>query len=204
MKSLLALLAIALLSLDAVACGGSSKGTDPVSQASSNAAATGSAPATTASSTTPAMQPVKSDNDNDGDNGEDDFNWGQAASAADSQAATALVKRYYAVAAAGDGAMACALIYSIFAEEISEVYGQPPGPAALRGKTCAAVMSKLFKQERQQLIVDNATLEVARVRVKEKRGLVLLSFKGMPQRNIPVHRELGAWKIDALLDSGLG
>jgi len=156
------------------------------------------------SETDRTASPAGRDNDGDGDGGGDDERWGHAAAAGDRRAVVALVKRYYAVAAAGNGSEACSLLYSLFAEEVPEVYGEPPGEPALRGKTCAIVTSKLFKQRRRRLSVQRASLEVVGVRVRGLRGLALLRFKGKPERDIPVHRERRMWKIDALIDGGLG
>jgi hypothetical protein len=143
--------------------------------------------------------------DKDDDNGKDDIAWGRAASAADRRAVTSVVKSYYAAAAAGDAVRACSLMYSIFAEEIPEEYGEsPPGPPGLHGTTCAAVLAKLFKQQHRRLVADLATLEVTRVRLKGRRGLAILHFRTAAHREIPVHRERRAWKIDALLDGGFG
>jgi hypothetical protein len=212
MRSLLALFAI-VFSTGATACGGASKGAGSASQTSPGAVASSSTQATTASSIASTQTNLKRDRDGDYDNSgngtydKDDsvvLRYGHAAGASDRQAVAAVVKRYYAAAAAGDGAKGCSLIYSIFAETIPEDYGRPPaGPPALRGKTCAAVMSKVFKQSQPQLAADYATLKVTGVRLEGNRGWALLSFKAMPARSILVHSERGAWKIYALLDTGL-
>jgi hypothetical protein len=146
----------------------------------------------------------RSDNDGDGDNGNDDNRWGYAASPVYRRAVVALLERYYALASAGDGAAGCSLTYSLLAEEIPELYGEPPGPPGLRGSTCEQVMSKLFRQKHRQLVADSATLEVIGVRVKRLRGLALLHFRGSPERDIPVHLEHGAWRVDAVLDGAIG
>jgi hypothetical protein len=194
------------------ACGGVSKGTGASSGLSSNAAAL-SRTRTTPSGSTSSESRLKRDRDNDYDSSgnsnydKDDsvtLDYGHEASAADMQAVTALVERYYAAAAADDGAQGCSLMYSILAEAIPEDYGQPPaGPPSLRGKTCAVVMSKLFNQRHQQLAADSATLKVIDARVEGNRGFALLSFKAMPARSIVIHRERDAWKIYALLDAEL-
>src|ERR1700716_3152164 len=100
-KPSLALLAIALLSLGATACGGASKArSSTTTQASSNASATGGAPTTTASSGPPTGLRGKDSNDGDNDPQSNDdtaiLYYGHVASAADQRAVTALVKRYYA------------------------------------------------------------------------------------------------------------
>jgi hypothetical protein len=230
MKRLFALPAIALLSLGATACGGSSKGPHSASQSASRVASSGSAAVTTPSSTAPTQHYLNDgDNDPNNDNDPDDRTVNKidedndspedhmnpqndryhdkdddsivasdhAASAAEKRAITALVKRYYTVAAAGDGATACSMIYSTLVEAIPEDYGQAPGPVYLRGgKTCQAVMSLLFRHFHSQL---TGAIEVTGVRVKGNHALALLGSKTVPASMINMERERGAWKIDELL-----
>jgi hypothetical protein len=188
MKALLAPLTIALLGLGATACGEVDKRTGSAPKTASNAAATGGSPARVYVTTAKAF---------DGDDAPVRF-FGHEASAAERQPITALLTHYYAAAAKEDGAKACPLIHSLIAETIPEDYGQTP---ALRGTTCAVVMSKLFKQHHRQLVIDSATLEVTSVRVEGGRALALLRFAKAPVPNhIPVHREGRTWKIWELLD----
>jgi hypothetical protein len=203
MRPTVAFLATILLGVSVLACGGASKYPNSPPHVSSNTASA-SAPASVATNPPSIQSHARSDSDNDSDNDNDDYRYGYAASAADKKAVTALVWRYYMAAEAGDGAKACTMIYSIFAEEIPEVHGEPPGPPALRGSTCAAVMSKLFKQHHRQLMADLAKLQVTDVRIRAHHALVLLGFKTVPPRTIRVHRERRVWKIDALLDDGVG
>jgi hypothetical protein len=168
------------------------------------ASSTASRETTTSTQTSVAHMPAPgSDSDNDNDHNDDDYAWGQAASTSERLAVISLVRSYYAAAANDDGAKACTLLYSLLAEEIPETFGETPGPPALRGATCAVVMSKLFKQERHQLLTDQATLQVTAVRVKHLRGHALLYFARGP-RDLFIHREHGTWKVDELLDSPLG
>ena len=167
--------------------------------------AAGRAPtATDAPTTTDAEATHQADSDHDSDNNDDDYRYGEAASPTDRRLIGEVVARYYAAAAADNGAIGCSLMYSLFAEEIPEVYGEVPGPPELRGATCAAVMSKYFEIYHRQLTSDRETLEMKSVRVKRNRALAIMSFKTMPQRDILVHREYGSWKIDEMLDSNLG
>jgi hypothetical protein len=210
-KPLLALLA--LLGVGVTACGGAGNGTASSSRPSSNAAATGGAATTTASGTTSTQGHLIGDGDGDEDTYSryDDQRirgYGHEANTTDRRAVTALVKRYYATAAAGDGATACPLIYSRLAKgsnlaEAAEGYAPPPGAPPLRGKSCAYIMPLLFKQNHQQLIADVTTLDVTDVRVEGHHGLALLAFRTTPEREISVEREGGAWKIDSLLDEEL-
>jgi hypothetical protein len=205
MKSLLVLLAIVLLSMGGAACG---EGAGSASQVSSSASS--GAPAVTSS----IRGHVRGDDDADGDgyNYEDDHSvrdYGHAASAADVQAVTAAVKRYYAAAVAGDGATACSLVYSglakrsNFSEVVPGAYATASNSSVFRGKTCAQVASLLFELNHQRLTEDVATLEVTGVRVSGAHGLALLAFRRTPERQIAVEHEGGAWKIDGLLDEEL-
>jgi hypothetical protein len=110
-----------------------------------------------------------------------------------------LVARYYAAAARDDGALAYSMIYSMFEEAIAEDYGQPPGPTYLRGKTCAVVMSKLFKHVPRQPPSVLAHTEITGVHVEGGRGYVQLKSSGMPRGEIPVEREHRAWKVQSLI-----
>jgi hypothetical protein len=123
--------------------------------------------------------------------------YGHAVSATDKHALTAVVERYYAAAAAGDGATACSLIKPSFARAIPEDYGQAPGPAYLRGaKTCPAVMSLLFRHSHGQL---TGAIEVTGVRVMGNQAFVLLDSMTVPASFINVERTGGAWRIVGLL-----
>jgi hypothetical protein len=161
----------------------------------------------TVATATQATPTSMNDNDGDDDNEKDDGNWGQAATAGDRRAITTLVRRYYAAVARGDGKTACSLLYSRFAERVPRFYGGPGRAPTLHA--CAEVMSrdvlpKVLKQVRQQLIANGSTLKVSGVRVANQIGLVLLRFKGAPEREFHVHRERNSWKIEELLDNALG
>ena len=194
-------LAVLLLTASVAGCGASGP-TRP--RATDGAAATQSRTATTSSRAGASQRGPTEDYDHDNDGGDDDVNWGRAASAAEFRAVRGVVEAYYAAGAAGEGARGCSLIYSLFAEEIPEEYGEGSGPPGLRGKTCAVVLSKLFRRRREQFRSDGATLRVFRVRVRGLRGLAFLRLAHSPIHDIPVHREHAAWRIEALLDGPLG
>jgi hypothetical protein len=228
MRSLLASLAIVLLSLGVTACGDAGKGAGSSSRAPSKTVAKSDAPTPGESSTSSPgsfrgdedddetasnhTSETKNDNDADFDNDtnedtgyyDSDDNgiraYGHAASAADRRTIATLVSRYFAAAAAGDGTKACPLIYSILAEAIPEDYGQPPGPAYARGKTCAVVMSKLFEHSRSQVA---GGFEVTGVRVEGNQARALLGSRTIPASFIVAKREHGVWKIDVLLGQPL-
>jgi hypothetical protein len=162
-----------------------------------------------------------SDKDNDGVNSTKDknnhtasvdeknndaiLNFGHAADAADTNAITTLVKRYYTAAAREDGARACSLIYITIAESLPEDYGAGSGgpPYLKAGTTCAGVMGLLFKHYHGQLTAELPLLKVARVRLVRRHGLAILHFGTMPERQLSVRQELGTWKLGAIIDSDL-
>lgn len=214
MKLLLTLSAIVLLGVGTTACGSAGKSTGSAAHASSDATPTETTPSTIPSSTTSAPPETKVDADKDNDVGaapHDDTNnnstldFGKAASPSEQRTITMLVKRYYAAALAENGAAACSMIYSTLVEAIPEDYGQsPPGPPYMRGTTCPAVMTLLFKHYHDQLALEVPRLQVARVRLKEHHGLAILSFgKRLAERQINVAREGHVWKLEALIDSEL-
>jgi hypothetical protein len=193
MKLLLALLTVVLLGWGVTACGGASKGVGSASRASSNAAATGRALATI------ALETPNPHEDNDDDR--TIYVYGHAASAADRQAVTAVVKRYYVAAAADDGATACSLIVSTLARAIPEDYGQASGPSYLRGgETCQAIMLKMFIHFHSQLA---GTIEVTGVRVKRNHAFALLRSSTFPFVYTELEHEGGVWKVQRLLGAVL-
>ncbi len=205
-----ALVVLMLLPLCVGACG-TNTSTNSVHHSSSHSADTSSTLAA-ASSIAPAPLEAKADADKDNDitapyddkRHPDVFGFGQAASPADRQAVTALIERYYAAAAAEDGAKACSMIYVTLAEAVPEDYGtSPPGPAYMQGKTCPAILTLLFKHFHAQLAAGLPLLKVTRVRLEHRHGLAVLSFGKMPERQIAVRRERHTWKLEALLDSEL-
>jgi hypothetical protein len=207
MKSLLAQMAIVSLGFCLASCGGTSKGAS-----SSATVATTVAVSRTPSNAPPAPAKTKADADKDNDinlsassddkNNNSTLRFGHAANATDTKAITVLVKRYYAAADAEDGAKACSMLYSTLEESVPEDYGQsPPGQPYMRGTTCPAVLTLLFKHEHPQLALELPRLEVARVRLVEHHGLVVLRFGTLPERQLTVAREGHIWKVEALLDS---
>jgi hypothetical protein len=192
-RHLLAALAAAALGLGVASCGGSGGAVAP--RAPSSAAGAGSRTIRSDFSTR------DNDRDNDGDHNDDDSGvlyYGRAADAADRNASIALVRRYFAAAAAEDGATACSLLVPFIAESVVEDDGRSPG---LRGGTCAAVMSKLFRRRHRLLALKNDTLRVLEVRVAGGKALAVLDFPSIPEVRQLVERRVGGrWRLLVLLD----
>lgn len=223
-KWLPALWAATLLSLSTAGCG---EGKDTVFPVSSSAPLTATAPATIASHPTShhgylndgdndVIGDADNDNshDNDHDNSEDHvpndngsyqdsddssiLAYGHAANGADKRTITAVVKRYYAAAATGDGAKACAMLAPKFAESVAEDYGRgSTGPSYLQGgTTCPAVMMLLFQHSHAE-VAD--PFDVTGVRLGDNHAYALLGSRVTVASYITLERRRGAWRIGALI-----
>ncbi len=198
---MLFLLVTGVLVFGLTACGGASSGKSSISQ-------TAAVRTRTAASlgTAPLGSYLKNDGDEDGDEKgrkEDDDtafleSYGRNAGQPDRQAVTSLVKRYYAAAAAANGAVACSLLSSALVSGLLE--GSKTRQGA--GNACATVVSPLLAQQRERFAKDEvSTMTVIGVRVKHDIGLAVLGFRAEPVSQIVVKREGSAWKVDALFDS---
>jgi hypothetical protein len=154
------------------------------------------------------MQPLgDEDRDNhgnlsylDGDDGSVRY-LGRAASPREAQVIAALVRRYYAAAAAGDATRACGLLYYIVEESLPEEYGRPPGPPYLSGAdSCEAVLSRVFARFHAQLALAPT---VTGVRVEGDHADALLGWTKLGAGFIEVKREGDVWKIDTPLATAL-
>ena len=201
MRWLLVPCLIVLLVLGAAGCG-----------ASGGAGSTNHTPSTAATGVESSSGYAKADRDKDNDfsyaddtNNDEILDYAQPAGPADARSITALIKRYYAIAVAGDGAKACSMLYVTLAEAAVEDYGYgSAGPAYLtQGRSCPGVLDLMFKHFHNQLVAELSSLKVTRVRLKHHHGLAVLSFGTMPERQINVRRERHTWKLEALLDSAL-
>ncbi len=200
MRRALLPIATALLSVGMLACGSSET--------------TSSSTQRTASSTAsaPPSVPASADgySENDADNDFDDkttyhgsppnddqevfASYGPKASSAVAHAVASLVKRYYAVSAAGNAVDACSLLSASVAGALASEGGS--------GSSCAAGMAQVLSRERQLLLADEvATMKIVEVHAKGTIGLAVLRFKRSPESNIVVEREGSAWKINALFGS---
>lgn len=194
-----ALLAIVLLGLVVGACGSAGAPSGSASHVPSKIA------------TSAAIIRGDSDGDDDSDPYEDRRvrEYGHAAGPVESREITAQVMRYYEAAAAGDGTAACAATsqaltkVSTLIKLVPDEYTPESGAPAAHGKTCAQFVSSLFALNHQLLAEMVGTLQVTGVRIDGRHALALLGFKTMPERQIAVRDEHGAWRIDGLLDSEL-
>lgn len=199
----------ALLCAGALACGRTGKDGARIFDSS----------ATRSTSTVQAESSAKSyrtgDNDVDDEYGEDDpasnddyplTEYGHQASAVERQKIASLLERYYEAAAAEDGAKACSLLYSRLARDPwltktvpEDRFSYPVRVRVFPGERCPQVTSALFKRRHRGLLQKALTLQVTAVRVSGSHGVAVLGFKTAPEHWMPVVREDGVWKTQALL-----
>lgn len=137
------------------------------------------------------------------DDGEDDDRirtYGHEAGQPDRREVVALVGRYYAAAAADDGAKACALMQPILAKAVPHDYGK--GNPSLSGDTCGVVLTKFFRQLPGQPIANLGTTKVIGVRIAGGRGYAQLTSRLIPTGVIAVQRYRGSWTVDSLIGAG--
>ncbi len=200
-KPQVTLLVVVLLSLAIAACGGAAK-------TSSSSSSKTAASADTQTIHRPGITDAEDGDDTPGETNNSENNddreiedRGEAANASDKQSMTEFTKRYITAAGAEDGATACSLMVTSLAKSLPSTYGAGRGP--LHGKTCAEVMTKVFKQQHRLLAAEAAGLEVTGVRVSGKDAFALLAFTTFPERRyIATEREGGVWKITEELVDG--
>jgi hypothetical protein len=217
LKPLVALIVIGLLCVDAVACGGAGKGASSSSQVAARAATTNTTPnnggssANGASSKPPVQllgeHAVRSflkdfDHDSPGENprgGRDkDDNpelplLGHAPTAAEIPAIIGEAKRYFAVAASGDGRKACTMIVPSVAQAVALNFGRFGFPYARKAKTCQETATLIFKHLHHRLSTPVAAMNVL---VNGEHAYVLLGSRTMPTGFISLLRWHGAWLMD--------
>lgn len=211
MRSAAALLAIALFSLDLAACGDVRDSSVPASSASTGRYLNDGDNDVIGDADDDNNHDVDKDNSEDhkpDENGNyhdsDDsiVTFGHTANSVDTQAITAAVKRYYAVAASGNGSKACSMLVPSLAKAIPEDDGHgSAGPSYLQaGRTCPAIMALLFKHMRNQVTV---SIHVTAVRTNGNHAVALLGSKTVPASEVLIERQGGVWMISSLIGSPL-
>lgn len=193
LTSLLACSALILAGLANVGCGASGQ----TSSTSSKGPSSKRLPAPDGDNDIDSLGQGRYDPDNDVDP-----TYGPAAGAGERQAIGALIKHYYAAAAAEEGARACSMLYPLIAEAIVEEHHPGKGPPALRGNTCAQVAGNVFVQRHRELVADAATLSFGWMQRQQRQAVVLAHFGPTRELIVRVHRTQGGWKMNNLLDSG--
>lgn len=187
------------LAICAGSCAGSRTAAPPAAR-DSRAELGGSGVGTSAGGAT--ASPARTDGDADGDGrgrfDHDDtavLHAGRRARPGETRAIAALFERYYAAAAAGKGARACALTVRALAAAIPTDEGSPHyGPNFLRGlKTCPAIMSRLFAYTHGEV---SAPIKIVAIRIAEDHAFVVLGSRTMPMSLMEATRDQAGWRVD--------
>jgi hypothetical protein len=138
------------------------------------------------------------DTDHDRDIHQSMLSFGHTAGAADQRAIVVAVKRYYATAAAGNGNEGCSLLAPSVAGAVASDYGRT---RYLAGRSCPAIVSKLFRRRHHELVLDRDTLVVLPARVSGDLAVALLSTtESSREAQIVLRSVHGRWRPAALLD----
>jgi hypothetical protein len=228
MRLLSTLVAFVLMGLSLAACGGGKDNGSASQSTSSGVAKGGVSTALTKSYLNDGDNDTNrsGDSDSDGDNNKDTdqdphsdyksndngsyhdgddeniIEIGHAVDATETGTIADLIKRYYKAIAADDATEACRMIYPVLAKAIPEDYGQAPGPAYARGKTCPVVLSKIVKHLPINT-ADLGTIDVTEVHVEGNSAHALLGSKVMPASFLILQRAGGVWKVDMLMARAL-
>jgi hypothetical protein len=117
---------------------------------------------------------------------------GHSASTADTRAIAALVKRYYAAAAAGDGKRACSMMLPRLVRTIPVEYGKF-GASYMRGaSTCSALEARLFAHLRARI---TSAIRVTEVRVSNSNAWAFFGSKTTPPEVVSLARNGASWWI---------
>lgn len=129
--------------------------------------------------------------------------WGPTASAATRKAVLAVIKRYYELAKAGDGAAACTTLDPLMVEMIVEARSGGGEAKSPPGSTCTQIMSSYFRERHRQLVEDLASFRPIVVQQHGNRALALMNFAANRQWQVLVRRKHGVWQMDTPLYVGV-
>ncbi len=127
--------------------------------------------------------------------------FGRAASAGERAAIEAVVKRYFAAAAAANGAAACGLLEPALPRTLPEDNAGPREPAYVRGaKTCPEVLTRTFAHFHAELA---APISVHTVRVQGSEAHAILASRTLRAGVAFLVRQRGAWWMVQLFSQTL-
>jgi hypothetical protein len=127
---------------------------------------------------------------------------GRPATPSELQGIAAFVHRYYALAAAGNGATACRLVIPNLRRSAVEDYGAgSAGPSYLRSaRTCTGVMDAVFSHSHGEI---SNRFQVSEVRLQGNGGYALMGSKTGPASYISLQRVGGHWMSAVLIGGPL-
>jgi hypothetical protein len=121
------------------------------------------------------------------------FAWGRPVPGATRAAIAGVLKRYYAAAARGDGLAACQLFTPLLAHGAASEYTLPG--QSHHFPTCAALMSAMFAQSRQEL---SAPISVIAVRGQGRQARAIVASRTLRASSVLLQRQGSNWRLLAL------
>jgi hypothetical protein len=202
-KLALALAIVVLLTTGLSACGGGD------SDSSSSTAATtreSSPPANSGDESSGSDDAESGDSSADegsasfrtagGDNSVQDF--GEEATTAEIDAATAVLASYLQARAKGDWAKQCTLLAKAAVAPLEQLTSRSP---QFKGKGCAAILEALMGRAPASTRANTMTDAVASLRFEGDRGFALYHGAHGVDYFVPMVKEDGEWKVGALAPS---
>jgi ketosteroid isomerase-like protein len=124
--------------------------------------------------------------------------FGRSPRPTEARAITALIKRYFTAAAAGDSANACALLSTAASVALAAQHSSSTRGAG----ACAAAIAPPLAQAHQYLLTkEPTTMVVTGIYTKGDLGIAALGFRHTPESTILIEREASAWKIGSIFDN---
>lgn len=119
--------------------------------------------------------------------------YGYLAGRADSRAIATVVKRYYALAAAGNARAACSMIAPNVVRSLPITYDRGPGAVRSRkASSCEAIVARIFERNRAEL---RAPIHLTGVLTRGANGYALFDSASAPPSIASVVRARGAWMV---------
>jgi hypothetical protein len=127
---------------------------------------------------------------------------GTEAGQPDRRMIAALIKSYYAAAAAGNGVEACPILHRTARETLAEGHGSS---TQARANACATGATSFFRQQHQILLTDRVTtMTIVDIRLTGRLAIALVGFRNAPIGMLRLEREGAQWKLLSLLDTNVG
>jgi hypothetical protein len=125
-------------------------------------------------------------------------NFGEEVSGSEATTITFAMLQYLDAKAQGEWATACARLYSVLREHLSELAARSEDPAVREGG-CPAAFATLAEPASSQKVATEAEVDVASIRKGEdNRAFVIYKTPETVSADMPMYLENGIWTVGAL------
>jgi hypothetical protein len=123
--------------------------------------------------------------------------FGEEASGSEATEITFAMVQYLNARAQGDWATACARLYSVLRENLSNLAAKSEGPAVRNGG-CQGAYGKLMERGPNSASAEEAKVDVASVRREGERAFVIYKTPATLSADLPMYLQQGVWTVGAL------